>query len=118
MEYETIELTVGAVLVLLPITAVSAAGLWCLDRERQRMPWFIFLAPVGSIALAWLACTLAMAAFPPPYDADFASGRGLDLRGMIIIFGGMLGAFAGIITSVALCAGNLALHSWRRRPPQ
>ncbi len=114
MNYNTIELTVGAVLVLLPITAVSAAGMWCLNRAHQRMPWFFFLAPVGSIVISWLACMLAMAVFPRPYDAYFAGGRGLDLRGMIIIFGGMLGGFAGIVTSMVLCAGNLVRQYLQR----
>lgn len=115
MDYETIELTVGAVLVLLPVTAVSMAGRWCLNREQQRMPWFFFLAPVGSIIIAWLTCMVAVAVFPPPHDAYFAGGSGLDLRGVIIILGGMLGGFAGIVTSVVLCAGNLVRQYLQHR---
>lgn len=68
MDYDTVEMMVAAVLVLLP---------------------------------------LAMAMFPPPFDAYLDSGRGLDLRGMIIVGGAMLGGAVGVVTSVVVCIANL-----------
>lgn len=115
MVYNTIELTVSAVLVLLPIVAVSAAGMWCLGQPPRRMPWFFFLAPLGSIIYAWLAGGLALKFFPPPYSEYFAGGRGLDLRGIFIIFGAMLGGGAGTLTAAVLCAGNL-VRQYLQRP--
>lgn len=109
MDYDNLELVVGAVLVLVPIVAVSAIGMWCLRQAQRRMPWFFFLAPLGSIIYAWLAGGLAVKVFPPPYDEYFASGSGLDLRGMIIILGAMLGGGAGVVTAAVICAGNLIL---------
>src|SRR4051794_2779539 len=115
MDYDSIELVVGAVLVLLPIVAVSIAGGWCLRQVPRGMPWFFFLAPLASIVYAWLAGGLAVKLFPPPYDEYFANGNGLDLRGMIIILGAMLGGGAGILTAAVVCVGNL-VRQYLQRP--
>ncbi|MBP2411620.1 hypothetical protein JOF48_000419 [Arthrobacter stackebrandtii] len=115
MDYDTTEILVGSVLVLLPIAGVSVAGGWCLRRPERRMPWFFFLGPVAAVALGWAAGAAAMTLFPPPYDAYFAGGSGLDLRGLIIVGGAMLGSFAGTLTSVVICAGNLVLSRVQQR---
>lgn len=115
MDYDTVELLVASVLVLVPIVTISAMGTWCLAKGERRLPWFFFLAPLGSVLFAWLAGGLALKLFPPPYDEHFAGGRGLDLRGMIIVLGAMLGGFAGIVTSVVLCTVNL-VRQYLQRP--
>ncbi len=107
MDYDTLEMIVGSTLVLPPIAAVAAYGWWCLKKPRARMAWFFFLAPCASVLYAWAAASLALKVFPPPYNAYFAGGRGLDLRGMIIVLGAMLGGGAGVLASLVLCTGNL-----------
>lgn len=113
MDYDTVELLVGAVLALVPVTVLVVAGLWCLKAPAKRMPWFFFLGPVSSLIYSWTAGSLALTLFPPPYDAYFDSGRGLDLRGMIIAFGAMAGGAAGIVTSIVFCVLNL-IRQWIR----
>ena len=113
MDYDTVELLVGAVLVLLPVAALIVAGLWCLKAPAKRMPWFFFLGPVASLFYPWGAVILANTLFPPPYSAYFAGGNGLDLRGMIMAFGAMAGGAAGIVTSIVFCILNL-IRQWRR----
>ena len=115
MDYETVELIVGSVLVLVPIVAVPGYGWWCLKKPQKRMAWFFFVGLVGSMAYGWFAGQLAFAAFRPPYDEYFAGGNGLDLRGMIIIAGAMLGGAAGVLTSMVLCAANL-VRQFIQRP--
>lgn len=113
MDYDTVELLVGAVLVLLPVVALIVAGLWCLKAPAKRMPWFFFLGPVASLVYSWTAGSLALTVFPPPYSAYFAGGNGLDLRGVIIVLGAMAGGAAGIATSIVFCILNL-MRQWRR----
>ncbi|MDD0857102.1 hypothetical protein NHF46_03455 [Arthrobacter alpinus] len=113
MDYESVELLIGAVLALVPVAALVVAGLWCLKAPAKRMPWFFFLGPVASLIYSWTAGSLALTLFPPPYNAYFDSGRGLDLRGMIIVFGAMAGGAAGIVTSIVFCALNL-MRQWSR----
>ncbi|MHA7271509.1 hypothetical protein [Arthrobacter sp. HLT1-20] len=107
MDYGTVELIVGSVLVLVPIAGVAVYGWWCLKKPQARMAWFFFLGPIASVLFGSMAGRLAMALFPPPYDAYFAGGSGLDLRGMVIIGGAMVGGAAGVVASTVLCAANL-----------
>ena len=113
MDYDTVELLVGVVLALVPVAVLVVAGLWCLKAPTKRMPWFFFLGPVASVIYSWTAGSLALTLFPPPYDAYFDSGLGLDLRGMIITFGAMAGGAAGIVTSIVFCVLNL-IRQWIR----
>ncbi|PYI68421.1 hypothetical protein CVV68_06315 [Arthrobacter livingstonensis] len=107
MDYDTTEMAVGAALVLLPIAGLVAAGLWCMKKPQARMPWFFFLGPAAALAYGWFAGQLALTAFPPPFDPAFAGGRGLDLRGMIIVLCAMAGGAAGMVISVVFCCVNL-----------
>lgn len=113
MDYETVELVVGAVLALVPISVVVGAGCWCLKAPARRMPWLFFLGPIASLVYSWGAGQLALAVFPPPYDAYFAGGNGLDLRGIIIVLGAMAGGVAGILTSIVFVVLNL-IRQWSR----
>ncbi|RAN76459.1 hypothetical protein B5P43_22910 [Bacillus sp. SRB_336] len=115
LDYDTTELVVGAALVLLPIAGLVAAGLWCMKKPKARMPWFFFLGPAASLAYGWLAGQLALAVFGPPFDPAFAGGRGLDLRGMIIVLGAMAGGAAGMVISVVFCCVNLVRSLAQRR---
>lgn len=115
MDYGTVELLVGTVLALLPVAALVVAGLWCLKSPERRMPWLGILGILTSLFYPWGAAILASTLFPPPYDAYFASGRGLDLRGIFMAFGAMAGGAAGIVTSIGFCTVNLIRQWYRSR---
>lgn len=115
MDYDTVEMIVGGALALIPIVALAFYGAWCLKKPQKRMAWFFFVGLMGSLAYGWFAGQLAFALFRPPYDEYFAGGNGLDLRGMIIIGGAMLGGAAGVLTSMVLCGANL-VRQFLQRP--
>ena len=114
MDYDTIELLAGAVLAIFPVLVLVFIGLWCLKNARARMPIYFFAGLLGALAYGWVAPQLALGVLPPPYDASFASGSGLDLRGLILAFGIMVGCAAGLITTIVFCVLSL-IPQFRRK---
>lgn len=107
MDYEILELWVGAVLFVVAVAAIVTAGRWSLKEPQRRMPLFFFLGLAASAAYAMGAGTVARAIFPPPYDPVFAGGRGLDLRGMFLAMGALAGGAAGVVGTMVFVVINL-----------
>lgn len=115
MDYDTVELLVGAALAFIPVIVLVFAGLWCLKKARVRMPIYVVAGLLGSLAYGRFAAHLAFIVFPPPFDAALESGGSLDPRGMILLFGAMVGCAAGLITTVVFGVLSLLPQLWRKR---
>ena len=113
MDYDTVELLVGAALAFIPVIVLVFAGLWCLKKARVRMPLYVVAGLLASLAYGRFAAHLAFMIFPPPLDPAYAGEGSLDPRGMILLFGAMVGCAAGLITTIVF--GVLSLLPQLRR---
>lgn len=115
MDYDTVELLVGGALAFAPVIALVLAGLWCMKKPRIRIPLFFAIGLLASLAYGWVAPQLAFRVVPPPFDPYYADGNALDVRGLILSFGAMVGCAAGLVTTVVMSALALARPLWRKR---
>lgn len=101
MDYNNLERVLFCVLATAPsVLLVVAGALTHAKLSRQWMPRYLITGILACIAFFAFGGTAAMAIFPPPYDAYFASGKGLDLRGIGLMFGAWIGAVAGGVATL------------------
>lgn len=107
MVYDDFELAAFWVLSGAPAILLMIAGIRAHGRQSKAWPHLYLIFGIGGcIVYAAFAGVLVAKLFPPPYVAGLSEGRGLDLRGMGILFGSWLGAIAGVVTAlltVAVC---------------
>lgn len=106
MDYDDFELIAAVGLCLIGPAAVITVGV-LLHRLRPSGAGnlYLFCGILGSIVYGYAAGVLMLTTFPPPYVPGLSEGRGLDLRGMILILGSWLGgllAGLGTVLSFAI----------------
>lgn len=102
MDYEDLEFILFWVLAVAPAVVITIAG--AVMHTTLPKPWMLRFLVAGLIAcIAYCAFggVAALRLFPPPHDDYVAGGRGLDLRGVGLVFGGFVGAAAGAAATLA-----------------
>ena len=116
MDYIDFEIAAFWVLCFAAAVPLAIFGvlvhLRCSARARG---WYLFLGCFASIIYGLFAGGLVNAMFPPPYVQGLSEGRGLDLRGIALIFGSWAGGILGIVTVVATSLVSSWVRPGRRR---
>lgn len=100
MDWDTFELVGFCVLSVAPIVVLFLAGRWArANGSRTALNWFLLLGMGGSAALLLFGGRVVGMVFVPPYEPSLAGGRGLDLRGILLVFGTWIGGVGGIVTT-------------------
>ena len=100
MDWNTFELTAFFVLSLAPIVVLALTGRFVrLKQSRVWLNWYLPFGLLCSAALMFFGGPVTMKVFPPPYVPGLSDGRGLDLRGLFVIFGSWVGGVAGLVTT-------------------
>ncbi len=115
MDYDTVELLAGAALACLPVIVLVLAGLWGLKNAGRRMPLYFIIGLLAALAYGRFAPQLAFIIFTPPLDPNFESGRSIDPRGQILVFGGMVGCAAALLTTTVFAVLSLIPQFRRTR---
>lgn len=115
MDYDDFEMLAAVGLCLIGPAAVITTGV-LLHRRRPRGAGnlYLFCGILGSIVYGYAAWVLLLTIFPPPYVPGLSEGRGLDLRGMILILGSWLGGLLAGLSTVLSFAISQAIN-WRRK---
>ena len=107
MDYNDFELVAFWVLSLAPGVLLTTAGIIAHNRMSTAwMPRYLILGILGCFIYAVLAAPVVMRLFPPPYVPGLSEGRGLDLRGVGLVVGSWIGAFAGVVFALLTVAGS------------
>lgn len=115
MDYDDIELLASCVLAVIPAGMLVLIGLVVHKRASAgALGRYTLIGIMASLLYAFIAPSVAMALVPPPYDPYFASGRGLDLRGMVLVLGSWVGAILGAGTVLIVFGVTRAL-SWKAK---
>ncbi|ASN40126.1 hypothetical protein [Paeniglutamicibacter terrestris] len=113
MEYDDIELLASCVLAVIPAGMLVLIGLVVHKRASAgALGRYTLIGIMASLLYAFIAPSVAMAFVPPPYDPYFAGGRGLDLRGMLLVLGSWVGATLGVGATLIVFGVTKAL-SWK-----
>ena len=100
MDWNTFELVSFCVLSLGPIVILTLAGRMVrAKRSSTWLNWYLILGIGCSTALLLFGGRVLGIVFPPPYEPSLAGGRGLDLRGILLVFGTLVGGVTGIVTT-------------------
>ena len=114
MDYNDFELVAFWVLCLAAALPLVAIGIHVHVRRGARaLDWYMFLGCLGSIAYGLFAGLAVGAAFPPPYVPGLSEGKGLDVRGISLVFGSWFGGILGFLATLATFATSKSVH-WRR----
>lgn len=112
MVYDDLERVLFCVLAVAPaVLLVIAGAITHTKLSRRWMPRYLIAGILACIAFFAFGGAAAMAIFPPPYDAYFASGKGLDLRGVGLMVGAWIGATAGAVATL----GTFGVSAYRVR---
>ncbi|GGJ41549.1 UNVERIFIED_ORG: uncharacterized membrane protein YoaK (UPF0700 family) [Paenarthrobacter nicotinovorans] len=116
MDYNHLERILFCVLAAAPaVLLVIAGALIHAKLSRRWMHRYLVAGILGCIAFFAFGGTVALAIFPPPYDAYFAGGRGLDLRGTGLVAGAWIGAVVGGVATLGTFAVSAFLVRRRTR---
>lgn len=115
MDYNDFELIAAVGLCLIgPLVAVITGVLLHRRRHSGAGHWYLFCGLLGSILYGFFAGLLLNAMYPPPYVPGLSEGRGLDLRGIILILSSWLGGLLAGLGTV-LCFAISQAICWRRK---
>ena len=115
MDYNDFELVAFWVLCLaaaLPLVAIGIHVHVC--RGARAGHWYLVLGCLGSIVYGLFAGLAIGSVFPPPYVPGLSEGRGLDLRGISLVFGSWFGGVLGFLATLATFATSKSVR-WRRQ---
>ncbi|WP_411734023.1 hypothetical protein [Paeniglutamicibacter sp.] len=114
MDYNDFELVAFWVLALAAALPLAAIGILVHVRGGARAPGlYLVLGTTASIVYGYFAGLLVGTLFPPPYVPGLSEGRGLDLRGLALIFGSWIGGALGVLTTLVTFAVSKTVQ-WRR----
>ncbi|PQZ93026.1 hypothetical protein CQ018_11275 [Arthrobacter sp. MYb227] len=115
MDYNDFELIAAVGLCLIgPLAAVTSAVLLHRRRPDGISHWYLLCGILGSILYGFFAGLMLIELFPPPYVPGLSEGRGLDLRGIILILGSWVGGLlAGLGTMLSFAISQSI--QWRRK---
>lgn len=114
MDYNDFELVAFWVLTLAAALPLAAIGILVHVRGGARAPGlYLVLGSTASIVYGYFAGMVAGALFPPPYVPGLSEGKGLDLRGVALVFGSWIGGILGVLATLATFAVSRLVH-WRR----
>lgn len=116
MDYNDFELVAFRVLCLAAALPLVAIGIHVHVRRGARAGhWYLVLGCLGSIVYGLFAGPAVGAVFPPPYVPGLSEGKGLDLRGISLVFGSWFGGLLGALATLATFATSQAVHRRRQR---
>lgn len=114
MDYNDFELAAFWVLAGTAAGLLLPAGIHTHARGSARaLGWYLFLGTGFSILYGLFAGILVGMLFPPPYVPGLSEGRGLDLRGLVLILGSWIGGALGALTTLVSFAVSKTVK-WRR----
>ncbi|OIH83403.1 hypothetical protein BLJ79_15055 [Arthrobacter sp. UCD-GKA] len=114
MDYNDFELVAFWVLCLAAALPLVAIGTYVHVRRGARaLDWYMFLGCLGSIVYGLFAGMAVGAVFPPPYVPGLSEGKGLDMRGISLVFGSWFGGILGFLATLATFATSKSVR-WRR----
>ena len=107
MDYNDFELVAFWVLSLAPGVLLTITGIFVHRRlSTAWVPRYLIFGILGCFIYAAFAAPVVMRLFPPPYVPGLSEGRGLDLRGVGLVVGSWIGAFAGVVFALLTVAGS------------
>ena len=110
VDWNTFEAAAFWVLAVGPIVILAVtARLVYAKGSGACLAWYFHLGGLLSLAYVFFSGFLVLEIFPPPYVPGLSEGQGLDLRGLALVFGGMVGGVAGFITT--LISFGVAKHA-------
>lgn len=116
MDYSDFELVAAVGLCILGPLSTVIIGITLHRRRTEGIShWYLLCGILGAILYGFFAGTILISVVPPPYVPGLSEGRGLDLRGIILILGSWLGGLFTALGTVLCFAISHMLHQRLKR---